>query len=45
MTAGGLTVSAALRAPGLDPLDARVLLQHVLDVDHGRLIAHAERAP
>jgi len=37
------TVAAALRTPGVDPVDARILLQHVLDVDHAALIAHDER--
>ena len=44
MSAEGLTVDAALRGTGLEPLDARVLLQHVLGVGHAQLIAHAERA-
>jgi release factor glutamine methyltransferase len=37
------TIAAALRWPGLDPVDARVLLQHALDVTHAHLIAHSER--
>ena len=43
MSAEGLTVAVALRATGLEPLDARVLLQDVLGVGHAELIAHAER--
>lgn len=39
-----LTIAQALRWPGLDPVDARVLLQHVLSVGHAHLIAHSERA-
>ena len=37
------TVAAALRNSGLVPLDARLLLQHVIGVDHAALIAHEER--
>lgn len=43
MSAERLTVAAALRGTRLEPLDARVLLQHVLGVGHAELIAHAER--
>jgi release factor glutamine methyltransferase len=32
-----------LRLPGLDPVDARVLLQHVLGMSHAGLIAHSGR--
>lgn len=39
-----LTVARALREPGLDPVDVRVLLQHVLGVGHAWLIAHGEHA-
>jgi peptide chain release factor 1 len=38
-----LRVAEALRIPGLDPLDARVLLQEVLRATHAALIAHPER--
>jgi release factor glutamine methyltransferase len=38
-----MTVAAALRTPGVDPVDARILLQHVLDVGHAALISHGER--
>ena len=38
-----LTIGAALRLPGLDPVDARVLLQHVLGMSHAALLAHPER--
>jgi release factor glutamine methyltransferase len=41
--AGPVRVAALLRTPGLDATDARVLLQHVLGVEHAQLIAHAER--
>ena len=36
-------MAAALRGTGLEPRDARVLLQHVLGVSHTRLITHGER--
>jgi len=38
------TVAAALRLDGLDPVDCRILLQHVLGASHAQLIAHPERA-
>ncbi len=38
-----LNVAEALNTRVLAPVDARVLLQHVLGVDHAYLIAHAER--
>jgi release factor glutamine methyltransferase len=38
-----ITIAEALRWPGLEPVDARVLLQHVLGVGHAYLIAHSER--
>lgn len=38
-----LSIAAALRLPGLDPVDLRVLLQHALGVNHAHLIAHSER--
>ena len=38
-----LSVAAALRGTGLEPRDARVLLQHVLGVSHTRLITRSER--
>src|SRR5262245_3128262 len=38
-----LSVAEALRGTGLEPLDARILLQHVLGVGHAELIAHGER--
>lgn len=37
------SIGAALRCAGLDPLDARLLLQHVLGVEHAFVIAHPER--
>lgn len=37
-----LTIADAMRWPGLAPVDARVLLQHVLGVGHAYLIAHGE---
>jgi release factor glutamine methyltransferase len=40
---GPETVAAALRFPGIDPVDARVLLQAVLGMSHAALLAHAER--
>lgn len=43
MSSKSLTVADALRWPGLDPVDARVLLQHVLKASHAYLIAHGER--
>lgn len=41
--ASPLTVAAALRWPDLAPIDARILLQHVLKASHASLIAHSER--
>jgi len=38
-----ITIAEALRWPGLEPIDARVLLQHVLGVGHAHLVAHSER--
>ena len=38
-----LKVAAALRNTRLDALDARLLLQHVLGLDHAALIRHRER--
>lgn len=38
-----LTIAEALRTPGIDPIDARVLLQHLLGLGHAQLIAHGER--
>ena len=38
------SIAAALAIPDTDPLDARILLQHVLGVGHAHLIAHRERA-
>ena len=43
MPAERLTVTAALRNTGLEPPDARVLLQQVLATDHAYLLAHGER--
>jgi len=37
------SVATALHNSGLEPLDARLLLQHVLGVDHAALIMHGER--
>jgi len=39
-----LNVAEALTTSAIDPVDARVLLQQVLGVDHAYLIAHAQRA-
>jgi release factor glutamine methyltransferase len=38
-----IDIAQALRAPGVDPVDARMLLQHVLGVGHAYLIAHSDR--
>jgi len=38
-----ITIAQALRMPGIAPVDARVLLQHVLGVEHAYLVAHSER--
>jgi release factor glutamine methyltransferase len=38
------TIAAALRTQGIDAIDARVLLEHVLGLPHAALIAHADRA-
>jgi len=38
-----IDIAHALRAPGVDPVDARMLLQHVLGVGHAYLIAHSDR--
>ncbi|HSF48277.1 MAG TPA: peptide chain release factor N(5)-glutamine methyltransferase [Burkholderiales bacterium] len=38
-----ITIAQALRLPGIAPIDARVLLEHVLDASHGELVAHSER--
>ena len=37
------TIAAALRTQGIDAIDARVMLQHVLGLPHAALIAHADR--
>jgi release factor glutamine methyltransferase len=37
------TIGAAMRVAGLDPVDARVLLQHVLGIPHAALLAHDDR--
>jgi len=37
------TIAAALRCTGLDPVDARVLLQEALGLTHAQLIAHSDR--
>ena len=37
------TIAAALAAAGLERVDARILLQHVLGMSHARLLAHPER--
>jgi len=37
------TIAEALRSACLDPVDARVLLQHVLDVGHAYVVAHGGR--
>lgn len=39
-----MNIAEALVGAGLKPLDARVLLQHVLQASHAELIAHPERA-
>lgn len=38
-----LTIGMALRTHGIERVDARVLLQHVLGVEHAYLLAHAEQ--
>lgn len=38
------TVAEALRHCGIEPMDARLLLQHVRGVSHAQLMAHADRA-
>lgn len=43
MSSPAVTIAAALRSPEADPVDARVLLQHALNVTHAYLIAHSER--
>ena len=43
MTAERLTVARALRGTGLEPVDARLLLQHALGLEHAGLIAHGDR--
>ena len=43
MPAAPETIAAALRLPGLDPVDCRILLQHVLGLEHAQLVAHTER--
>lgn len=43
MTSQPMTIAQALRIPGMDAVDARILLQHVLGVDHASLITHPER--
>ncbi len=43
LNAAPATIGAALRAAGLDPVDARMLLQHALAIPHATLIAHPER--
>lgn len=39
-----MNIAEALKAGAIDPVDARVLLQQVLGVDHAYLIAYAQRA-
>jgi hypothetical protein len=39
MTAERLTVARALRGTGLEPVDARLLLQHALGLEHAGLIS------
>lgn len=39
------TIDALLRESGLDRVDARLLMQHVLGVDRAWLIAHGSEAP
>lgn len=43
MAASVMTIEQALRDPGVDALDARLILQHVLGVSHAFLIAHPEQ--
>jgi len=43
MTSARATIATALRWPGLDPIDARVLLQHSLGATHAYLIGNSER--
>jgi len=38
-----MTIASALRSAGLDPVDARVLMQHALLVNHAHLITYSER--
>jgi release factor glutamine methyltransferase len=42
MSASAITIAEALRDTGLDAIDARLLLQHVLGVEHAFVIAHPE---
>ena len=37
------TIATALAAPGLERVDARILLEHALGWSHARLIAHSDR--
>jgi release factor glutamine methyltransferase len=37
------TIGAAMRVTGIEPVDARLLLQHVLGMPHAALIAHDDR--
>jgi release factor glutamine methyltransferase len=39
------TIAELLRAPGLDPLDARVLLRVAIGASDAQLVAHPERVP
>ncbi|MGH8667153.1 MAG: peptide chain release factor N(5)-glutamine methyltransferase [Burkholderiales bacterium] len=43
VSAAPATIGAAMREAGLDPVDARVLLQQVLGIPHAALLAHDER--
>lgn len=38
------TIGEALRQPGIEPLEARMLLEHVLELTHAQLLARRERA-
>src|SRR6185436_4242163 len=40
---GFANIAEALRVPGLAPLDARVLLRHVLHASDAQIAAHPER--
>jgi release factor glutamine methyltransferase len=43
MSAAAETIGAAMRSSGIEPVDARLLLQHALGMPHAALIAHDDR--